>query len=393
MGNSVSILKVQPMKKTGILYVNHVSRIAGAERGLLDLVCNLDRNEFDPFAAVPEGRLSSKLESAGIPTKHIEMRRFRKTINPIILFDYFINWRRAVKRLERVISEQSVALVHTNSNVAQIYAGPAASRCGVPCVWHCRDLVNLGPFYKWMAKHSRKVIAISGTVQTHLEKNGVDSHRIKVIYNAVDTQKFKPLGRREDVRRKMGIESSASVVAMIGQMVPWKNHSVFLDCAYRVLAEMPDAVFVVVGSDVFGENSAYEKQIKERARVRFGNKMVFTGYREDIDEVLEGVDVVVHPASREPFGRSIIEAMAMQIPVVAVDSCGPAEIIENGKSGILVPEGDLDAMVYAVLKLLKNKAAAFEMGQHALARVESGFSMKDFAANVKSVYMELLKQK
>lgn len=379
------------MPRIKILYVNHVAQVSGAERSLLNLVQNLDPSEFEIAAALPGlGPLSEDLASAGVTVTTIDICRLTKTWNPVLLLKYYFSWLRGVAQLTALIKDSSIDIVHANSNTAQIYAGPAAARAAVPCIWHSRDLVNLGPLFPWMSRKAARVIAISSAVEQHLRSHGVETGKLRVIRNVVNTNTFTPQNRRNAALRAMGIPEGKKVVAMIGQMVPWKNHALFIRCAKQILQKAPDTIFAVVGGDLFGEHSAYETSLRDMAEKEIPGKAIFTGYTSDMPYALEAIDILLHPATREPFGRSIIEAMAMEKPVVAVNSCGPAEIISSGTDGLLVPPDDTEAMSEAALSLLNDSTLAERLGKAARKKVESSFSAEDNSASMPDLYREIL---
>ena len=381
------------MPRTRILFVNHVARMSGAERGLINIVKRLDPDKFEAVVALPsDGPLSDELTKAGVTVSCIDICRLTKTWNPLLLAKYYRSWRRGTALLTRLIRDMSIDVVHANSNTAQIYAGPAAARAGVPCIWHSRDLVGLGPLFRWMSKRSTRVVAISKAVEKHLCDGGVDPLKIRMIHNAVDTDKFCSQGRRTDALKKMGASPENRLVAMVGQLVPWKNHDMFIRCAARILQQRPDTMFAIIGDDTFGDNGSYPAYVKRTAEITLPGRIIFTGYCFDMATTLEGVDVLLHPASREPFGRSVIEAMAMGKPVVAVNSCGPAEIISNGEDGILVPEGDVQAMAASAVQLLADDDYARTMGEAARKKVEDQFSIKDISATMADLYAEAMSE-
>jgi glycosyltransferase involved in cell wall biosynthesis len=366
------------MRPTRILYVNHVARISGGERGLVNTVRRLDKTEFEVVVALPAtGSLSEELTAAGAKVVCVDICRLTKTWNPILLLKYYFSWLRGVRQLTRLIQDMSIDMVYANSNTAQICAGPAAGRAGIPCIWHSRDLVSLGPLFRWVSKRATLVVAISKAVEKHLRDNGVDPLKTRMIHNAVDTDVFKSQSRRDEMLERMGVTAENQLVATVGQLVPWKKHDMFLRCAALILQKRPNTMFAIIGDDMFKDNGSYAAGLKKAAERSLPGRIIFPGYCVDMPAMLEGVDVLLHPASREPFGRVIIEAMAMGKPVVAVDSCGPAEIINSEEDGILVPEGDVEAMAAAAVKLLSDDAFARKIGEAARKKVETQFSVKD----------------
>lgn len=369
------------MPLTRILFVNHVSQMSGGEQGLINTIARLDKSEFHVLVALPSaGPLSEKLTAAGADVSVIDICRLTKTWNPFLLARYAFSWIRGVGQLSRIIKASSIDLVHANSDTAQMYAGPAAALSGVPCIWQSRDLVNLGPLARWMSNRATAVIAISQSVAAHLEDSGVQKSKISTIHNVVDTDVFSPAATHNEI----------PIVAMIGQLVPWKKHDCFINCAELILKAVPNVTFEIVGGDLFCEHSLYAKELKDRAKRELPGKIRFTGYCSDMASKLKSIDLVLHPASREPFGRTIIEAMAMAKPVIAVDACGPAEIISHRKDGILVPAGDIEAMASWAVDLLTDADLASKIGEEARKKVETHFSAASAPEELLSLYRDLV---
>ena len=376
---------------TKVLFLNHVSEIGGAETGLLNMVGKLDRGRFEPLVVIPApGRLAERLNEQDAQVVHLPLERFTRTSNPFVLLRYVSNVRRVVRELALLCARENVKIIHANSNNAQIYGGRAAALTNALSIWHCRDLVKLGLLGKWLGSHAAGAIAVSEAVREHLFSYVKDTGKVVKIPNGVDLDQFI-VPNVVPARRSLGFGEDDFVIGMMGQLVPWKKHSVFLQAAEVVAASMPTARFVIVGSDLFGDHPDYVKALKDDAsRGRLKGRVTFTGYRQDIVSILAAMNVVVHPAAREPFGRAVVEAMALGKPVVAVDACGPAEIIAHGSTGILVPPNDGMAVAMAVERLARDKALADKIGKAARAQVECSFDARDVVKKVEQQYMILL---
>ena len=373
-----------------ILYVNHVGALGGAERSLLGIVDHLDRRAFEPFAAVPGGALAAALKGRGIDPFGFPFKRFRRTRRPDVFLGNLLNLAQVSWRLAGVARTQGIDILHGNSNVAQMYAATAARQAGLPSVWHSRDLVALGWQGRWLSRASTRVVAISDAVARHLTASGIHAEKLVTIRNGIDTAHFVERGAGQAVRDELGIGRDRYVVATVGQLVPWKKQTVFLDVARRVAEMSPAAFFLVVGSDLFDEHPEYSAELERLVR-EFGlsDRVLFTGHRRDMPGVLEAIDVLVHPATREPFGRVVVEAMAVGRPVVAADACGPAEIVRNGEDGFLTPPDDAGAMAQAVLSLAQDRALAARMGAAGRARARRDFDVRTTVRRLESLYEEL----
>ena len=378
-----------------ILFLNHVSEISGAERSLLDAVRHLDRGRFEPFAAVPRGgELPELLAQADVRVRAVPLRRMRKTANPVRLAGDLLNVAGVAAQLAGIIRRDRIALVHANSNTAQIYGGPAARLCGIPCVWHTRDLVGLGPFGRWLARTSDCTIAISQCVRRHVAPWVRGPDKVRAIYNGIDTARFAPRGVRPRVRAALGLPPEAPVLGMVAQMAPWKGHGAFIEAAARIAAARPDVRFVMAGADLFNDHPDYVAGLQAKiAELGMTRTILLVGYTADAAALMESMDVLIHPAHREPLGRVILEAMAMGKPVVAVNACGPAEIIRSGVDGILTATGAPEELADAALGLIGDRLLAGRIGAAARLRVQEAFDIRVTVREIESVYDDLLRER
>lgn len=367
-----------------ILYVSHVSVLGGAERSLLDLVTGLDRSRFAPLVALPdEGPLRRAL--GNVPCFRVPLHRLCRTRNALRLVHHALTVLGAGMQIRRIARRHAVAVLHANSTTAQFAVRFASATTGIPAVWHCRDLAPLPPLARQLAAGKTRVVAISNAVAAHLRGGGLPPNRIVRIYNGINTT--GPHGSPGMFRSELGLSRDHVLYGMIGQLVPWKRHELFLDAAAIIAAEQPAARFAVVGADLFGDHPAYLPSLQARAsRAGLSDRVVFPGYREDIADVMLDLDVVVHPAAREPFGRVVAEAMALARPVVAVDAAGPGELIEHEQTGLLVPPESPQALARAALRLSRDTPLAARLGQAARARIETDFSLGAFLDRMEQLY-------
>jgi len=361
-----------------ILFVQCTTQISGAEHSLLDLLAAL-RSEWQPVVACPGGGpLTARVEAAGARVVDAPLVRFRRGFCPLTLSRYFFAWRRGVRALAQVIREVNIDIVHSNSTTAHLYGGPAARRCGIPSVWHVRD-VAIPSLAKLILPRPSACIAVSRFIAEGVESSmGVWA---EVIYNGVNLDRFHPPAQSPE----------EPTVAMVGQLVPWKGHRDFLRAAAKVREALPAARFLIVGEDMFGDHPHYREELEALAAdLGIAELVTFAGYRADVAELLRTVSVLVLPSRKEPFGRIIVEAMASGVPVVAYEEGGPKEIIAHGETGLLVPPGDVARLASAVAGLLLDPAEAKKLGDAGRARAAEAFDHHQTAEKITTVYLRLL---
>lgn len=374
-----------------LLMVNHVSVIGGAERSLLDLLKNLDAVRYRPVVAIPDdGPLAAAATvfAAGIesvPVRPIkrphDLREWTRALGRVL---------RAVPAMARVIRRHRIRLVHSNSTAAQVYAGPAARLAGVPSLWHCRDLVPLGRMGHWLARTSTRIAAVSECVAAELTRYESRPGRLHVVRNGIDVDSLQAREPNDALRRDLETPESALVVTMVAQLVPWKNHRLFLETAARIAARRDDARFWIVGGDMLSDHPGYARELEAfSAQAGVRDRVTFTGQRDDAVDLIRASDVLLHPARREPFGRVITEAMALGTPVVAVHEAGPAEIMRHEMDGLLVAP-DPDAMAQAVLRVAHDADFAQRLTDSARDRVARVFDIKRTMAELESIYEAMI---
>ena len=398
-----------------ILFVSVTGELGGAERSLAELVLALDRSRFEPHAVTPgPGPLASRLGRAGVGVDFARVERIRRTVNPIRIARYVAAISKASRAVADLARSKRVDVIHANTDVAQVYAGEAAARAGVTSIWHSRDMLGLGPLGERLSEKAACVIAISEAVAAHLADSGVDSSKIRVVENGIALGFFKELdldNARSSARQELGLAEGAFVAGTAGAFVPWKRHEDFVRAFGRLsemevadhvespegpgserveVARIVPARGVVFGADILGENERYERDLKRLADEFTGERVLFPGWREDLARLLPALDVFVSPSEDEPFGRVIVEAMAAGVPVIATDSGGKPEIVEHGETGVLVPQGDVEAMAEALYKLRHDEEMRKSLARAARRAAFERFSVERVAREVEQVYEEVL---
>ncbi|MGH2574346.1 MAG: glycosyltransferase, partial [Ignavibacteria bacterium] len=163
---------------------------------------------------------------------------------------------------------------------------------------------------------------------------------------------------------------------MVGRMTPGKGHEEFLNAAKLIInkSKVPTR-FLIVGSASYGEE-LYEKKIRSLAsKLMLNNVIIFTGFRKDIPRILNAVDILAFPSHEESFGVTLLEAMAMEIPVVASNTAGVPDIVTNGKTGILIPPKNPIALANALIGLAENSELRMKLGKEGRRRVENFFNI------------------
>lgn len=376
-----------PDRPLRILYVNHLSAMSGAEKSLLRLLEGLDRQQVEPLFAAPEGPLTEAVRDLDIECLTIPPLRPRRTRNPLRLLSLAWEGYQINAHLREIVRRKQVDLVHANSLVAGVIA--TGRPVGVPVIWHARDLRAPWATVRQVLSRVQGVVAISQAVADWTVEIG-PAALTKVIHNALGPEDRHLAHPRPKVREQWEMAPHTPLLGCAGQLVPWKRQDLFLRVGAKVIAQLPEARLVIIGSDLFNEHARYVQGLHDLAgELGIAEHVLWLGQSDDMPSALAALDVLVHTAEREPLGRVIMEAMAVGVPTVAFAEAGPAELIVDGDSGLLVAEGDASAMAEAVVRVLTDHELALRLHDGALARA-GDFSAAKQAARVLELYHQVL---
>ncbi len=370
------------MKKT-VLYIQGVARYGGAPESLYRLTSRL--KNYRPLVVVSrEGELTRRLAGASVEFFTVKMGMWRKAKTwPSLPFIFH--------RLYREAKKEKIALIHCNTLWDTPYGAVLGRFLNVPVITHIRNTFEKEKIRKYQLGRVDLVITVSRAVARPLEDAGID---YRVIYNGVDLETFardRISGRV--VRRELGLEDTL-IVLLPGRVDTTKGQREAILAMERVVKEVPQAVLTIVGETSRQETGLIEDLRTLAREVRVGERVVFTGAREDMPALYATADLVVMPSldsAKEGFGRVLIEAMAMGKATVATRTGGIPEVVENGVTGWLVPPGDVRALAEAVVALLKDEARRREMGQKGYDKVKALFDLRKTVAQVEEVYGEILR--
>ena len=363
-----------------ILFVNLEGRIGGAEISLLLLVKYL-RKDFQVAVACPtKNGLAKRLDQMQVASLNLPEPPRRPRSSSTLLI-YLV---KACFELTKIIYKVKPTIVHANSFFAAMVSILPALLTGRRLVWHARDLGRSRLGSRLCGLFCKRVIAVSDTVKDSLVSGGVKPEKIVVVHNGVEAGNCQP-----DVHTRRNGE--AVTFANIGQFVPWKRQNLFVEAACRFIQKGGQGEFVLIGDDIFGRDYKYKTELINKIKdCQTAKRITYSGWQENLEEVWGQIDCLVHTAYQEPFGRVIIEAMAHKIPVIAIKGHGPAEIIRDGKTGILVEPGDVEGLSDAMLKIAGSKRLAVELATAGYKQVTWQFTAEQTANRVRKVYEQVL---
>lgn len=369
-----------------ILFVSAEGRIGGAERSLLLLLKHLKSDFVVSLACPTTGSLRPEAAKMDIPCYPFANGccRSKDIVWAVSLFG-------AVLALCRIVGRKRPVTIHANNFRALIICILPAYITRIPLIWHVRDIPRRRHLVLLCSRFCTRIIAVSDSIKEALVRAGVNGRRVTVIHNGVDIDAlhFEDVGTASCVATESRHEFF--VFANVGQFVPWKKQLLFVAAAEMVAKLCSNARFLIVGDDVFDRDKTYKDEVLARiAHSKASDRIRWLGWQENMKEVWNMIDCLVHTADKEPFGRVIVEAMAHRIPVISVNGGGPSEIICNGSTGILVEPENPTRLSEAMTRMSNDRTGREKLVTEAFQRVCSHFTSEQTAQRVKDLYVELL---
>jgi glycosyltransferase involved in cell wall biosynthesis len=383
-----------------VLYVNHTAEVSGAEHSLLSLLVGLP-DTVRPHVAVPRGRLAAAVERLGIPTTTIAGTAGSLRLHPLHTPRALAEMALAAAQVHRAARRHGAEVVHANSIRAGIVLGLARlSTAARPTatVVHVRDCLPTGALstatLRLIAATATTVVANSRYTSQSVRAAAPDA-RLEVIYNPVDLEHWDAAHiDRGAARARLGVAGRRGLLlGVVAQLSPWKGQDTAIEALRQACEEGLDAHLLLIGSAKFRaratrfDNEGYVAHLRALvADAGLQDRVSWLGEREDVPELLSALDILLLPSWEEPFGRALIEAMALEVPVIATSVGGPAEIIDDGREGLLRSPRDAHAWTQAIAALASDAEARARMGRAGHERVEQRFTLASHVAAMLAVY-------
>lgn len=376
------------MAKLNVMHIcmTFKGAIGGGETFFLNLAKRLGKEKFNlSFVCPYEGSLSSELRKMRVKTIVVNMEsKFNLAVIP---------------RLVYLMKKKNINIVHTHGLRADFFGRIAAKIAKVPIILSTFHILisgyekNVGRLktkvYLFLNRLTtalaNKVVAVAAKVKEDLIlKGGIDPNKIITIYNGIAIDKFKASRDKQSIRKELGLDSQPPIVGIVGRLVSEKGIGYFLQAASRIKKNIPRIKFLIVG------NGPSEQELQDLAKnLRIFQDCLFTGFRRDIADIISIFEIGVLPSLCEPFGLIILEYMVLAKPIVATNTGGVPEIIEDGKTGILVAPKNPEQLAQAITSLLNNTKKAQQMGENARKAVESKFNLTKTIKQYEQLYLNL----
>ncbi len=374
------------MNKIKLLTISATCETGGSDINLFRLLKSLDRNEYDIFHLIPyAGSLADEFRNAGVRVKIADMPRIRFFKNPLRYIIVLLKFFPTVFKIKSIIEDYKIDIVCTSSMV-NLYGVLAARLARRPHILIAGEylfpLRLASPYFYFF---SEKIICCSNLVSSMFKK----SNKVLVKQHGLDLDEFSPNVSAKSLRNELGV--SGGLVSMITRLARWKGVEVFIRAANYI--EL-DVNFIIFTESVIGREKYLVKLKKMIQKLNLQKKVFIRSDKDkNIPQIMAASDIIVHASLRpEPFGLVIIEAMAMQKPVIASKLGGPLEIISDGVDGLLVEPGNPRILASAISMLLQDQKRAREIGINARKKVVKRFDLKGYASSLDRIFKEALKE-
>lgn len=388
-----------------ILYLegNTDGTVGGSYFVMLDLVNGLDRSRFTPIV----GFHRENYLTDGLRTNGVEVVIFPYS-TPFAFRPAFLNTLLApVRKLinlyrglylqaasqARWLRENKIDLINLNNSITRNHSWMlAAMMAGTDCVSHEMGINTRFSFLsRFFGKRLKRIICVSHAIHSAMKKCGIDYPNISVIHCGIDLRRYQSKESPDDLRRKHSIPPSSPVIGVVGNVRLWKGQETIVRATALLKRDFPDIRCVLVGDT--GESDRPYRDLLERLCRELGivDNIIFTGFQRNAIDYMSLMDVVCHTSIHpEPFGIVTLEAMSKAKPLVSTTIGGPAEVVVNGETGLLVDPGKPELLAAAVESVLRDRQRAMEMGRLGYERLISQFGLQKNLDKTMQVYVEVM---
>jgi glycosyltransferase involved in cell wall biosynthesis len=376
------------MEKIRVLEMIDRPSLGGGQTALLLLAENLDRGLFDvAVGSAPGGPLVSRAEEKGL--RHLAIPLEKK-------LDL-----RSIGKIAAILEENKVDILHTHGGYAGLYGRWAACRSRTPVVVHTLHGIHYlhyrNPAVRQLFIHlerrcsrftDRLVLVSHADLGRAIKHRLAPQDRMSVILNGIGLPEGLSTESREKKRRELNLDPGRAVVGTVARLHRQKGVLYLLLAAPMILDRFPEARIVVVGEGPLG------RRLRKRARVLgLGDRVLFLGARSDAAEIMALFDIFVLPSLWEGLPFVLVEAAALGKPIVSTAVDGAREVIDDGKTGVLVPPRAPHALAEAVISLLADRNEASRLAERAKAVIPARFPLQRMVEQTQSLYLKLYEQK
>ena len=378
-----------------VIHIHTLPVISGSGLNTYLTMRGMDKTAYNvELACAPGGKLIDLIRGQGM-----KVRLFKNLVQPLHPLKDLLG----LIDLILFLKKKRYHIVHTHNSKAGFIGRLAAKWAGVPIIVHTVHGFSFHerePVWRQMlfrnlerlASHwcDRMIFISQPLIDWALRDRITRRGKILKIYSGIELDHFTPVQEKERnvLKKEWGIKGEAPVIGIVSKLWEGKGHATLIHAFEGLKQEIPEAVLVIVG-----EGPLREKLSDLACGLGLKDSVLFTGFQMDVRRIMATFDVAVLPSFFEGMGRVLLEAMAMEKPVVASSVGGIPDLVHHGKTGLLVTPGSVSELKSTLLTLIQNPALAREMGREGRKRISEEFSAGRMAQSIERLYRELLQRK
>ena len=370
------------MAKTNVMHIIYSLHAGGAEEVIAAYARYFDRQKYKLSVLVitDGGPLVERIRSYGVPVYLLQKKARLQSKT-------FLEVYRAIRR-------ESVDIVHAHNPAGNNWGLIPAKLAQVKAfirtehnVYYYGRVTKFYPIINYiLSLFNDRIIACSDFVrQSHIRKYHLPKRKLFTIKNGIVSERFQNNKKSGYLQQTFGIPQDKLVVGTVGALIEQKGHEYLLDAAQRILLKQPDTYFLIVGD---GKRRAELEALSHKNQLK--NRVIFTGLRQDIPEILNAIDVFVLSSLWEGLPIVILEAMSSKTCVIATDVGGNSEAIIDGQTGFLVPPRDSVSLAEKTLLVLQNVALRTELANRAYKFFQRNFTAQQMVQATEALYQECI---
>ena len=372
------------MDRIKILFVIDKLSVGGSQTQLFELVKRLNRDRYLPFVCClnRKGSLGEKVERLDVPVMVLDLEKI-----------YGVKAFRRFWNLVRFIREKQINVIHTYLVSANIFGALAGKFSGSVKIITTRK--DMGFSRNWRLRVCEEyainpvadqIVAVSRAVSdvTRRERR-ISNGKVLTIPNGIDSEEWDPRRySRDAIRGSHGISRDETLISVIANLSPIKGHEDLIRAAAQVVRHHARVRFLIIGDGAL--RASLERLVQS---LNLSRHMTFTGNLDNVPQQIAMSDFSVLPSYSEGMSNVLLECMAMACPVIATSVGGNGELIQDQRTGLLVPPHEPEALSAAILRLIRKPEEAARMGEEARKRVAQDFSIRGMVDSHEALYSEL----
>ena len=377
-------LSLEPVR---LLFVIDNLQFGGGERVFSQIINGLNSGRYHiSLISSSNEQFRNAIQNPQVQYHNLD---FFKRFNPVSIF-----------KMVKIIRNNRIQIIHGQGARAEFHARIAKRIAGNPLYISTIAMPVEGFDVGFIRKKAyrfadyfseqyvdRFIVVSDALKEMLIHKRNIPDSTVVRIFNGIELDSFTPNPEFSSFREQLQISRNTFLIGAIGRMVWQKGFEYLIRAIPMVIDAYPDSKFLLVGDGPLNERL---KNLVRRFKIE--KHVVFTGFRNDISEILSAIDLLAVPSIIEGFPMITLEAMAMMKPIIASNIDGISEQIIDGESGILIPPKDSDALAGSIIDTLRNKGLKKTLGINARKRVETAFSIEKMLFETEKIYQLLCRQ-